>query len=121
MTDETDFLKHHRTELAAAEKAFVKARENYRNTAERHGLPTSGIFSESVFVWRASAECWVADAEREGYARGRAEMIDFFKGAEDIDFTAFARLANANFDNEASRKLIADAIIAAGKKRRGEI
>jgi ribonuclease HI len=80
---ESDFLNYRRAELAAAEQALVKARENMRNAAERHGLPSAGLFSDSLFVWRTTAEKWAEEAERKGCDRGRSEILDALKAARE--------------------------------------
>jgi hypothetical protein len=117
---ESDFLKYRRAELAAAEQALVKARENMRNTAERHGLATAGIFSESQFIWRSTGERWRDEARREGAEKGRQEILDLFKAA-DGDLGAFAHLANTKFDDDSSTEKVVAVIIAAGARRRGEV
>jgi hypothetical protein len=79
MTDETDFLKYRRAELEAAEQALVKARENMRRTAEHHDLPRKGLFADSLFVWRSTAESWMEEARREGDEKGFKEALKGFE------------------------------------------
>ncbi len=125
MTDETDFLKYRRAELAAAEQALVKARENMRNTAERHGLPGAGLFSDSLFVWRTTAERWAEEAERKGCDRGRTEILDALAAAREETsrsgpLAPFGHLANRKFEDDSSAKTTAAEIIRAGRRSRGE-
>jgi hypothetical protein len=121
MTDETDFLKYRRTELAAAEQALVKVRQNMSNTAERHGLPTAGLFSGSLFVWRTTAEKWVEEAERKGCDRGRTEILDALKAARAaMSSGSKSPLTDLQLDDDSPTKMTAAAIVQAGAKRRGE-
>lgn len=121
MTDETDFLKYRRAELAAAEQALVKARENMRNTAERHGLPSVGLFSDSLFVWRTTAEKWAEEAERKGCDRGRTEILDVLKAARAaMSSDSKSPLAHLQLDDDSSAKTTATEIIRADRKSRGE-
>ncbi len=120
MTDETDFLKYRRAELAAAEQGLVKARENMSNTAERHGLPTAGLFSGSLFVWRTTAEKWTEEAERKGCDRGRTEILDALKAAAATSSGSKSPLADLRLDDDSPTKMTAAEIIRAGRRRRGE-
>jgi hypothetical protein len=61
----TRSLARYRSAVAAAEAALDKAREAMRSAAKRKGLDTTGIFSETDFVLRSSADRWVFDAERK--------------------------------------------------------
>ncbi len=63
-------LKSFRNEVAAAEARLLVARKNMTKAAERLGLPTAGIFSESNFVLRTTAVRWADRAEREGRHEG---------------------------------------------------
>lgn len=121
MTDETDFLKYRRAELAAAEQALVKARENMRNTAERHGLSSAGLFSESLFVWRTTAEKWAEETERKGCDRGRTEILDALKACRAATSSSSkSPLADLQLDDDSPTKMTAAEIIRAGRRRRGE-
>jgi len=51
-------LTNQRRKVAAAELALTRARDELRAAAKREGLPTAGIFSESEYVLRASADRW---------------------------------------------------------------
>ncbi len=65
-----DPLKHQRNQLIAAEASLTAARDNLRAVVKRQGLPTDGIFSETEFVSRSTAERWSYEAKREGEEKG---------------------------------------------------
>ncbi len=114
-----DPLKHLRIQVAAAEAGLTRARANMREQAVKLGLPTAGIFSESEFVSRTTAERWVGDARAEvraARAEVRAEMKDVIAA---ISATPKSSRAPRREDTE-DPKVFAAKIIAAGKKARGE-
>jgi hypothetical protein len=118
----TDPLKSHRDEVATAEAALIQSRINLRAAAERKGLPTAGLFSETEFVPRSTAERWERAAER----KGRDGMVDILMAVANPN-SPFAHFAGVDLsgpalvvNNRPADAATADAIIAAGKKRRGE-
>jgi hypothetical protein len=108
-----DPLKHMRIQFAAAETGLTRARANMRAEAEKLGLPTAGIFAESEFVSRTTAERWVSSAKRAA----QAEAVEAMTMA-----LAASNAASASSARSSGGRPIAtaDAIVAAGKKARGE-
>jgi hypothetical protein len=74
-----DPLKYQRNQLIAAEAGLNVARDNLRAALKRQGLPTDGIFSETEFVLRSTAERWSYEAEREGREKGFKSTLEAFK------------------------------------------
>jgi hypothetical protein len=105
-----DPLKYLRTQVAAAEASLKQARTKMRAEAERLKLSTSGIFAESEFVSRTTAERWVSDAKRSA----ETKTIETFKQL--LSATAVSSAS----EKAESPKELAKKIIAAGKKCRGE-
>ena len=64
-----------RERVAVSEKNLQDAREAMISAAAKVGIKRGGIFSESLFVPRATAEIW-CDRSRE---EGRAEMLRGFQ------------------------------------------
>jgi hypothetical protein len=60
-----DPLKNQRSKVAAAEAALARARDVLRRAAKRKSLPLEGIFSESEFVLRTTADRWVREARSD--------------------------------------------------------
>jgi hypothetical protein len=58
--------------VAAAEKNLEEARSTARATARGAGKTISGLFSESQFVGRGTAERWTDAARSEGFENGKA-------------------------------------------------
>ena len=120
----SDSLKSHRDQVATAEAALTRARANLRAAAERKGLPTAAIFSETEFVPRGTAERWAHDAER----KGRDGMIDLFKAIADPKNSPFAHLVGVNLsgpalvvNNPPVDVATVEGIVRAGKRTRGEL
>jgi hypothetical protein len=105
-----DPLKYLRTQVAAAEAGLKRARDNMRTEAQRLNLSTSGIFAESEFVSRTTAERWVSDAK----STAQAEFIDAVQKA------SLAVTRSSSSEQRESPRSVAAKIIAAGKKARGE-
>src|ERR1700720_1731844 len=136
MATDYDPLKFRRDELADAEGRLRNARDSLKKAAENLGLATSGLFSGSFCVPRATADKWVETAEQKFYAREQ-ENFEFVKAAlgdlaaatktkddspgkrTDVEPKGGAspRLAGDNSD-ETLR--LATAISEAGRERRGE-
>lgn len=106
-----DPLQPLRSQLAKAEAALTQARTNMRTGAERHALPTAGIFSETEFVPRTTSERWVSEAK----VSAREEMIQTFKEVRE----ASAAVAPRSSGRSQPQNLAAQ-IVAAGKRARGE-
>jgi hypothetical protein len=105
-----DPLKYLRTQVSAAEASLKRARNNMRAEAERLKLSTSGIFAESEFVSRTTAERWVNDAK----SSAQAEII------KAVEKASLAVARSSASEQRESPRLVAAKIIAAGKKARGE-
>src|SRR5690242_12927372 len=108
-------LAHHRNLLAAAEDSLARARDNYRAAARRAGFSTEGLFADSIFVPRTTVDRWVARAECEAAERSQQVILLALKASQNPGSSPFAHLARPGAGRE-----IADAIIAASKKARGE-
>ena len=119
----TDQLKSFRNEVAAAEVRLLAARKNMTEAAERLGLPTAGIFSESNFVLRSTAGRWADRAERDGWNAGiEWGWLTALKVERSTSEYSFLRGAKLGLDGPATSAAHAmvRAIIAAGKERHGE-
>jgi hypothetical protein len=55
-----------RAKIAAAESELTALRDQYRATLKKAGKPLSGIFGDSTYVTRESADLWVKEARAEG-------------------------------------------------------
>lgn len=108
-----DPLRDSRIRVASAETALTRARADMREKAEGLKLPTAGIFSESEFVSRTTAERWVSDAKHSA----RTEVIEAMTAARAAGDEASASSARSSGGRPIAT---AEAIIAAGKKARGE-
>lgn len=60
-----DPLKSYRRRLVASEAALTKSRDLMSAATKRKGVSTEGIFSETKFVPRKTADRWVAEARRD--------------------------------------------------------
>lgn len=78
-----DPLKNHHIAVVRAEAALAKARDKLTAAAKREGVPIAGIFSESRFVWRTTAERWSFEAERKGERTMSKILVSTIKGMRD--------------------------------------
>jgi hypothetical protein len=62
-------LVDYRRELKAAERALLKTRDALRGAVKQRGLSTAGIFSETKFVERETAERWRSEASDKAAAQ----------------------------------------------------
>jgi hypothetical protein len=118
-----DRLKSFRNEVAAAEARLLAARKNMTKAAERLGLPTAGIFSESNFVLRTTAGRWADRAEREGRHEGiEWGWLTALKVERGTSEFSFLRGVKLNLDGPAksAAHAMVRAIVAASKERHGE-
>ena len=57
--------------VAVAERNLEEARSAARAAARQSGVKISGLFSESLFVSRATAERWTDETRAESYEAGK--------------------------------------------------
>lgn len=96
-----DPLKNHRRKVAAAEAALTKARDQMRAAAKRAKIPTGGLFSDSEFVLRITADRWADEAKHAA----RWETIKTFQRLKEIienpDSSPFSHLARYRGETQA--------------------
>jgi hypothetical protein len=80
---------------AAAEANLESARVTARAAARREGVKISGLFSESQFVMRGTAERWTDEARAEGHEQGAKEITAAYKMMLAPPSGVFAALAVA--------------------------
>jgi hypothetical protein len=68
------FLGPARKTVEWAERELTDARAAMRKAADRVGLSRDGIFAESKYVPRATADTWYHDGHREGRRQGIEEI-----------------------------------------------
>ena len=106
---------HHLSErVKAAEAALLAARDALRAAAVRQGLSREGLFSDSQFVLRTTAERWA----REARDKSAKQIIHGIEVLRDAGFLIAGDYVSAA--KGAADEMLADVIIKAGKKRRGE-
>jgi hypothetical protein len=112
-----DSLKILLNAVTAAETRLEEARANVRAAAKKLGISRDGLFGDCVFIYRSTGERWADDARREGHSAGCAVMARVIESVNRPPTGPFAHLARVR---SASDGMTAEAIIAAGKKARGE-
>jgi hypothetical protein len=115
----TDPLKIQRNQLATAERSLTAARANLKAAAERQGPPTKGMFADTEFVPRTTAERWVHEAK----ISARDETIEIFKALSGEGANPYAHLRGVNLfphtSSKWSAKAAADFVADATRKARG--
>ena len=114
-------LKHLYDRVDAAEAALLAARDQLRAAAEREGFERAGLFSDSKFVLRTSAESWSKEARREGADKTREEIES---GLRHLVRKGLLRQASPGESYQAEAQadqMLAELVIAASKKHRGEV
>jgi hypothetical protein len=127
-----DPLKYQRNQLTAAETSLTAARGSLRTAVERQGLSTAGIFSETEFVPRATAERWAREAKLKGREEGANSLVRAFESLRDAGLitvavhkssakSPFAHLGRMDIHEaeSAADQMFAE-LLKAGKKARGE-
>jgi hypothetical protein len=71
-----DPLQPYLDAIRAAELELDAARTKFSAAADELKLSRSGRLSESIFVYRSSAEKWEREAERLGYRRATDEICN---------------------------------------------
>lgn len=82
-----DPLKLQRDAVAAAESALCRARTAMEAAATQHGISYRGLFGETNYVSRSTAERWEENARdegrKEGRHLGRMETVDVIRVMND--------------------------------------
>jgi hypothetical protein len=115
-----DSLKILLNAVTAAETRLEEARANVRTAAKKLGISHKGLFGDCVFVYRETAHSWADDARREGHSEGIAVMAQIIKGVNEPQTSPFAHLSPPGSPGREKSAEQARAIIAAGKRARGE-
>jgi hypothetical protein len=88
-----------RLRVAKAEAELESAREAMRIAADKAGIERAGLFAESLFVGRATAEKWTDQARSEGYEAGkelaREEIIRVMMRSKGLDYDTEMRKIRA--------------------------
>jgi len=117
-----DPLRLCRENFASAEKTLLRARENMSSAAERAGISQAGLFGDSLYVSRVAAERW----ERKAREKGRQEIVNTLGRVREAmaSGTPLRNVDLRGFRGDAERlddpDELAQKILAAGRKRRGE-
>jgi|HubBroStandDraft_4_1064222.scaffolds.fasta_scaffold132059_2 hypothetical protein len=88
-----DPLRQQRAAVVSAESALTRARTAMEAAADREGISHRGIFGETLYVSRSSAERWEQRAREEGIEQGRSELISVIR-AMNHGNSPFAHLGN---------------------------
>jgi hypothetical protein len=118
LVKKNDPLGFHRAAVAAAEKVLSRARDAMSDAAERAGISYEGLFADSRFVMRSTAEKWREDGRRKGFLEGQQDGVLLGVRIAHAKNSPFAHLGSLAADDKAA---VVERIIAAGKKARGEI
>jgi hypothetical protein len=110
-----DPLAVHRGDVVAAESALARARAKMSAAAEQHRISYHGIFGDSIFVLRSTAERW----SKEAGIKGVQNAIRGFEVLRDGGHLAHWFRVDVHAA-ESADEMLAGLIINAGKKRRGE-
>jgi hypothetical protein len=108
-----DPLRYLRNRLFAAEASLTKARADLETEAGRLGVPLAGLFAETKFVPRVTAEKWSARAWREGGESTTRAIIAALEAPHNPPRSPFAHLAHTDSTE------LAEAIVRASAKARG--
>jgi len=118
-----DPIKSERRRIAALETKLNAARDNLRGAAKSAGLSTEGLFSQTEYVPRFTAERWSREAKREGKDKGFRDTLHAFQLIRDAGQSPFAHLDSiAKLASETpADQMSAEIIILAHKRGRSEI
>jgi hypothetical protein len=118
-----DPLRSERRRIAALETKLTAARDNLRGAAKTAGLSTDGLFSQTEYVPRFTADRWSREAKRAGEDKGFRNTLHAFQLIRDAGQSPFAHLDGIakRAAETSANQMLAEIVIRAGKKRRGEI
>jgi hypothetical protein len=99
-----------RRRVAGAEAELEAAREAMRVAAAKAGIERAGLFSESLFVGRGTAERWTDEARAEGHEAGK-------RCAYEETTRAFCLINGHDFDAVMAQVKISGEAVRASSKR----